>query len=181
MTQILKTDELTVGLVKAVLGCDGDLDTVAELLALDYPERDFTRAEVRELVRRIHEERERDEVAFAPGSIDTLDKKIDRELNKEIDRLAKENRVLAEIAAKGDGQFLIDGETQPIDPQMAKVRITQNTKMLMEIKKSISEHRKSKGDNRTDLSLNVNLGGIISDAVSNIKDNMVDAKVLDIE
>lgn len=155
------------------------MDTINELqsyLELECPELDDnppTRKEIRELFDYAHQEELEDKVAGTPKSIIPLSRKIDDNINKVIDLITEENRVLAKIAANNDNQLRrIKSTEEELTPEEARGRILSNTEYLLNVKKHLNEQRKAEqgpGNPNVALDINMNLGTVLQDALSNIK------------
>ena len=153
-------------LVRVAQECD-TLDELASYVELDE-EACLSRAELRSLMIYAKSERFSDEVAPTPDSTDPLTRKIDGNLNMVIDAITAENIVLNKMAKQPAGTTMMLKSTgKMMNPQEAKQQLMENTKYLLEIKKSLNEQKKA--DPSSLVTLNVDLRSVVSDALTNIK------------
>lgn len=161
--------------VKAAQTADG-IDSLAELLSFEY-DLELSRTQLRQLVGYAKSQQELDQLADAPSAPSILTSKIDKALDSEIDRILTENVLLRQIAqAQDDKRFQLDETGEVISPSAARARLETNTQTLLSIKKVSNDQVKAEaGHGNTGVNLTVDLGGMVSSAVKNIKANEIDS------
>jgi len=149
-------------------------------LIFEYEDLELNIEDIRELIRYATQEREKDQLAGAPSSVDVLSRKIDISLNKEIDRITDENNILDNVArADPNKVYTIKCEVRPTTPEDAKDRLEANTKRLLDIKKSLSEQKKAEGGAATNIQ--INMGDIVGQALDNVRKLEIPAEIVEIK
>jgi len=154
------------------------VDDVLTLALIEYPELELTRPQARELVRYVTAEFDADREASTPTSIETLARLIDKELLLEIDRLAKDNKVLRDILdlpAKKHHRYGMEY----ISVGDAEMKLATNLDRLMQIQRLINEHRKSDKAEGGSTNNTFNFGGILDDALGRIR--LAEANTIDVD
>lgn len=167
-------------LIKKVQEIGGDVLAVQAELLCEYEEVQLSAEQVRDLITYATQELEKDQLAGAPSSVDVLSRKIDTSLNKEIDRITDENKVLDGITrADPEEVHRINGENSYITVEEAKDRLAGNTKRLLDIKKVVSEQKRAEGGATTNIQ--INMGDIVGQALKNVEKMELPADLVGIE
>jgi len=159
-------------------------DALLEIFSLDDDApQDITRAQARELIAYAHQELELDKTAATPTSVDPLSRKIDYNLNKQIDAITQENELLHRISRQDpDKVYRVEATGEVLTPMEARRKIRANLDDLMDIKKHLTDQKKAEqgpGNPNTSLSLNVDLGSVITKTLGNIE-SAKEAKIIDV-
>ena len=123
----------------------------------------------RAIVQNYTRELELDEEARAPSGDDHLLKVLNSPIKSAIKAIEKDNEKLRDRIENG-GIFEEDGVT----PQIARDLLHKNIKSLTELRNSLA--KSPSGD--TKVGLEINLGGVFSDALERARETEVDAKVV---
>jgi len=130
-----------------------------------------TREEAREVVKRAVLSEELDISASFPSSEEFLSSFIDKELKAQIELISEENEKLRRVTRMDpEGTYKIESMGLVVTPEEARGLINENTKTLLNIKKGLSESIKSKQTSSADNNIQINLGEVFSNALSNIKE-----------
>lgn len=153
-------------------GCE-DPSELEEALELEDGVPELSRRELRQLLSYAANERNLDRTATAPTATEVLDLKITSQLNKEIDRIMDENKILTSISGKDRSKkFQLSATGEVISPDEARGRVRANISSLLEIKKALTEHAKAQASkNDAGVNVNVDLSGLITSTLSNIKES----------
>lgn len=171
---------LPYSLIRKVQEIGSDVAAVQAELLFEYASVKLSTEQVRDLIIYATQELEKDQLAGAPSSVDVLSRKIDTSLNKEIDRITEENRVLDGVArADPDEVYKIKGEKCSTTVVQAKERLAANMKRLLDIKKVVSEQKRAEGGATTNIQ--INMGDIVGQALKNIEKTEMPAELVGIE
>jgi hypothetical protein len=148
-----------------------NLDDLSLSMEMDYPQYDFSREELRHLVSYAITEFEMDRLAATPISPEPLERKINRALSEEVDRIQAEMSSLQRIAGLPDGNYKLKATQRVVTPQEANDQLAVYTRRLLEIKKLLVEQKKADTAAKQGnvLNMQINVGDVISNALSNIR------------
>ena len=159
------------------------VDKVHDILIEAYPDATISRPIAREITKALNMEEELDDMSTAPSSPEVLHSVMDRELLHQIRRMTDENEVLRGIInTNSNSEFVIEGEKEYIDASQARRRMQENLRTMLDIKKGLTEYAKATASQEK-VDINLNIGGLVSDALSNIKKNQdseLTSKVIDV-
>lgn len=146
-----------------------DVESLLTDLAFDDEYDGLTRDDVRQLVSYATKEAEADALASAPSSIEILNKKTNRLLSAEIDRMSLLARELQAISAKNnDFDYIVPSTGEQVSPEIAEERLRAIRKQIIEIKAALANEKKAEQDQNAG-GAQVNLQMIFSEAIDNIK------------
>lgn len=159
------------GVIALATECNGDIDEFLVQVDFEFPELPITREDARSIVRYAVLEREADELATAPSGTDYLLSQADKILKAELDRLAKEQRVLQVIAdSPPNKDYRIKETGMVLSPAEARSRMAEVIDRILEIKKSLAEDVKAQAKNEGGgFNMQLNFGDVLTEAIGNIK------------
>lgn len=182
MADLEKLKNVSLSVVQAVKESKGHVADLMLELELNHHEWEFTREEVRMLIKSHVIETELDMDARNPTTNDPTMGAIDRALRIEVVRLTQRVEQISEIAALPPGRTCTFPDGEEIRPEDARKELASLRNTLMEMKRGMVDQKKAE-QALVDVSVNVDLGSIMGDALENIK-NMelpVEARIIEVE
>lgn len=170
---------VTWDLVQQAIEVGCDVSTFLQVLDVDFDMPDITREQARSIIRYAKSQMELEQTVNAPSCTDVLSRKIDKMMEMEIDRLQEENEVLTKISKMPTNKkFMVEQTGEIINADNARARLQENIKTIMAMRKQFTEEAKAKeSDGRNTFNMTVDLGSMVSSALSNIKDNAIDTAI----
>ena len=167
---ITKAAEVPLAVLEVIYDTKGDIDDIVATLELEFPELVMSRKMLREVIRTGVRERELDQEALNPTSLDPLMGTIDRALNKEIARIASRIELLSDIASeRPDKVCTVRGTGEELMPADAREELVSLRSTVLEMKKTLVDQKKAESAAGQGVNVSVDLGGVVSAALENVK------------